>query len=328
MKLARPLAALAALGLAGGSAHAQSAKPVPGCAGSQITDEKGDVSAAAGPTATNLDITGGFFLTDAKGLVTANLQINDMSLTPPPPATAVSWYTTWIVGSTTYYVSMETDVTGAQTFEHGTYGPNAAGTGDAYTPAGETKGKVVEGPDGVISIEVPKAAKGATGQTLTLPAASSFQLVQNGLGGGVLLFGDETDPEAGTPYAVGACELGTAPAAPAPAPGGPAPAPQPPPAQQPAPALPLTLVTQSVKAKKGVLALKVRASGDLTQIGARVRKGTRALGTGRLAKLASGATGTIKVKARKARKGTYTLDVTGRLADGRLASASFRLKVR
>ena len=307
-----------------GTAHA--ALPAPGCAGLAFSDEKGDVSAAAGPSATNLDITDGYFNTDAAGKVTATLKVANMSLMPPPPATAVSWYFTWVVKTTTYYVSLEADVTGAQTFETGTYGPNAAGTGEAYTPTGETKGTVTEGPDGGIAFEVPKAAQGSVGKVLTAPAGHSFQLVQNGLGGGVLLFGDETDPEGGQAYEVGKCEgggttvpgttVGTTPIAPTLG------------SPQAAPKLPLGLQTKSVKLAKGTLAIKLKASDAVTQIGARVRKGDKVFGTGKLASLAKGATGTLKLKAKKIKKGSYLLDVTARLSDGRLASGQFTLRVK
>ena len=182
---------------------------------------------------------------------------------------------TWTVKDVTYYVSLETDLTGTETYETGTYGPNAAGTGFSYTPTGTTKGAVTEGADGGIAWEVPKAAQGALGKVLTAPGGASFQLVQNGLGGGVLLFGDESDPEAGKSYEVGKCEGLTGSAAP-PATTAPT-APTVPTATTPqaAPVLPLTLVTKSVKARKGMLALKLKASGAVTQVAARVRKGSK-----------------------------------------------------
>jgi hypothetical protein len=318
---------------------AGAAPPPPGCAGLAFADEKGDVPAEAGPTATNLDITDGYFTFQPGGTVKATMKIADMSLTPPPPATAVSWYMTWTVKDVTYYVSLETDVTGTENYETGTYGPNAAGTGNSYTPTGATKGEVTPGPDGGITWDVPKAAKGAAGQTLTKPAGQSFQLVQNGLGGGVLLFGDETDPDTGRSYEVGRCESGgsagggatpvTTPAAGGTGTTGPATGPAPSsPQSQPAPKLALKLVSKTVKPSKGVLAIRLRASDSVTQVGARVRKGTKAFGTGRLAKIAKGATATLKVRAKQAKKGTYTLDVTARGSDGRLASGAFRLKVR
>jgi hypothetical protein len=337
--LATVLGALVALT----GAPAQAALPAPGCGGLAFSDEKGDVFEGAGPTATNLDITDGYFTTDASGNVKATMKVADMSLMPPPPATAVSWYMTWTVKQVVYYVSLETDLTGTETYETGTYGPNAAGTGNSYTPAGEAKGSVTEGPDGGITWDVPKAAKGSVGQVLSAPSGQSFQLVQNGLGGGVLLFGDDTDPEAGKAYEVGKCEglsgggttgggttgggttgggtggggTGGAPTT-APTPGSP----------QPAAKLPLTLTSKSVKAKKGRLSIKLKASDAVTQVSVRVRKGKKAYGTGKLASIAKGATGTVKVKAKKAKKGSYLLDVTARLSDGRLASGAFKLRVK
>jgi hypothetical protein len=329
------LSALAALAVASGS-FAQGTAPAPGCAGEAYTDETGDVfPAAGGPAATNLDIVKGWFNTDAKGVVTANLQVDNMSLTPTPPATAVTWYQVWTVGEAVFYVALESDLTGATVYDWGQYVVDEAAGTATYTPSGETTGSVVEGANGVVSIVVPKGAKGAVGQKLTQPNGQTAPLVQNGLGGGVLLPGDDTLPEDGKTYDVGACELGTgggstpapAPATPAPGGGG-APTPAAAPGGTAAPKLPLKLVTKSVKSKKGTLAVKLKASEAVTGIGARVRKGTKALGTGKLAKLAKGKTGTVKVKAKKAKKGSYTLDVTARLADGRLASGSFKLKVK
>jgi hypothetical protein len=334
MTLRSPLLLAAVLGafVAGAGSPAQAALPAPGCAGLAFSDEKGDVPAFAGPTATNLDVTDGYFTTDAAGKVTATMKVADMSLTPPPPATAVSWYMTWMVKDVTYYVSMETDLTGTQTFETGTYGPNAAGTGNSYTPTGEAKGTVTEGPDGGIAWEVPKAAQGQVGKVLSAPAGQSFQLVQNGLGGGVLLFGDETDPEGGTAYEVGKCEGLGGGAPPAggntpPPTGTPTTAPTPG-SPQPAPKLPITLKTKTVKLKKGRLTVKLNAADAVTEVSVRVRKGKKAFGTGRTASIAKGETKAIKVKAKKAKKGSYLLDVTARLSDGRLASGGFKLRVK
>jgi hypothetical protein len=326
------LSAFAVLCLAA-VATGQGAAPAPGCAGVAFTDDTGDVSPSGGPTATNLDLKAGWFNTDKSGVVTANLQVANMSATPAPPATAASWYYVYTVGTTVFYVDMEADVTGAVIYEYGNYVVDETNGTATYTPTGETKGSFTEGADGVISMVVPKGAKGAVGQKLTASNGQTSPLIQNGLGGGVLLPGDDTAPEDGKTYDVGACELGTGggtttpPPAATPVPGQ-APTPAPAAGGTAAPKLPLTLKTKSVKAKKGTLAIKLKASAAVTKIGARVRKANKAFGTGRLAKLAKGKTGTVKVKAKKAKKGSYLLDVTARLADGRLASATFKLKVK
>ena len=302
----------------------QAAAPAPGCAGLAFSDPEGDVPAMAGPTATNLDITEGFFNTDAKGKVFATMKVADMSLAPPPPATAVTWYMTWVVKDVTYYVSLDANLAGETVYETGTYGPGPTG-GDSYQPTGETTGTVVEGPGGSITWAVPASAKGSSGQSLTAPAGQTYQLVQNGLGGGVLLFGDETAADEGVTYTVGSCENGggatTVPGIATPnivAPG----------VALPAPTLPLTLATKSVKAKRGVVAVRLKGSAAVTSVVARLRKGNKAFGTGKLAAIAAGKTGALKIKAKKARKGTYVLDVTARLVDGRTASHAFRLRVR
>lgn len=323
---------LSASALVAAAAHAQGAAPAPGCAGLAFTDRTGDVSAFAGPTARNLDIVAGWFNTDPAGKVTANLQVADMDLMPAPPATAATWYTVWTVGSTVYYVALEADVTGATVYDWGTYVQNEAAGTATYTPSGETTGSVTEGPDGVVSIVVPKGAKGTPGQKFSLPNGQTSPLIQNTQGGGVLLPGDRTSPDEGRTYDVGACEFGggssdSAPDAPAPGQPG-APSGSEPARPTAAPKVPLTLRTKTVRAKKGRLAVKFKASEDVTQIGARVRKGKKVFGTGRLAKLAKGKTGTVGIKAKKAKRGTYVLDVTARLADGTLSSGSFKLKVK
>lgn len=331
MTLRTPLLVAAALAAvaAGAGSPAQAALPAPGCAGLAFSDEKGDVPAMAGPTATNLDITDGYFTTDPSGKVFATMKIVDMSLTPPPPATAVTWYFTWVVKEVTYYVSLDVNVAGETVWETGTYGPNAQGTGMSYQPTGTSKGEVTEGPDGGITWEVPKAAQASVGKVLGAPAGQSYQLVQNGLGGGVLLFGDETDAEAGTAYEVGKCEglTGGGGTTTAPPSGAPTNAPTPG-SPQPAPRVPVTLKTKAVKLKGGRLAVKLRASEAVTQVAVRVRKGKKAFGTGKAASIAKGKTRTIKIKAKKAKKGSYLLDVTARLQDGRLASGAFKLRVR
>ena len=317
-----------AVGLTSGPAHA--ALPAPGCAGLAFSDEKGDVPAAAGPTATNLDITDGYFTTDATGKVSATMKVAEMSLTPPPPATAVSWYMTWTVKDTTYYVSLDANVAGETTYETGTVTTDEQGLTN-YTPSGESKGSVTEGPDGGIVWEVPKAAQGSVGKVLGAPTGQTFQLVQNGLGGGVLLFGDETDAEAGRSYEVGKCEGLSGGGSTTPAATGPSGASTTAPSAgspQPAAKLPLTLRTKSVKARNGRLTIKLKASESVKQVAARVRKGKKAYGTGKRASIAKGQTGSIRIKAKKARKGSYVLDVTARLADGRLASGAFKLRVK
>src|SRR3954471_23464187 len=74
--------------------------PAPGCAGPAFTDPSGDavdssVPFVDQPGGANLDVTGGFFLDDGAGNVTANIQV--ASLTPDVPATAtgVDWYMLW-----------------------------------------------------------------------------------------------------------------------------------------------------------------------------------------------------------------------------------------
>ena len=96
----------------------------------------------------------------------------------------------------------------------------------------------------------------------------------------------------------------------------------------PAPAT-LTIGTRSASARraKGTLKIAVASDQAVSGVVATLRKGTRKLGTGRLATL--NGKGTLKVKvSRKLKPGRYSLAITGKDARGTVvgASAPFKLK--
>ena len=91
----------------------------------------------------------------------------------------------------------------------------------------------------------------------------------------------------------------------------------------------LTITTRSASARraKGTLKIAVAADQAVSGLVATLRKGSKKLGTGRLATLRG--KGTMKVKvSRKLKPGRYSLAITGKDARGTVvgASAPFRLK--
>jgi hypothetical protein len=113
-----------------------------------------------------------------------------------------------------------------------------------------------------------------------------------------------------------------------PAPGAsPTPAPQ---GQQPAPAASpqITIRTRSGSARRAKKGLKVglTTNQELTKIVAQLRKGKKVVAKGALAKL--NGNGTILVKAKKLKKGKYTLVVTGNGPNGSKAGASVPFTVK
>jgi hypothetical protein len=118
---------------------------------------------------------------------------------------------------------------------------------------------------------------------------------------------------------------GPAPVAPAATPAPAAPAPAPAPAQA---AATLTLNTKKASAKKAKKGLKlsVSASSPVTDVVAKLLKGKKAIGSGKLARIDG--TGSVSVKAKKLKKGTYTVALTAKDAGtGQAVGLQAKLKV-
>ena len=285
------------------------AVPAPGCAGLAAKDSENDSTSGE-----NTEILG-FFFTTVGSKTTANIQVKNLSTEIPADATGVNWYVVWETAEGMKFVEASVDFTGGPVFAYGTLDGDQPG----YAQEGEAAGKFHEGTNGVIEITVPSAETGASrGKTLKAPYANATTaLAVPGVGGLVQTVDAAPDEGGGRDYVVQPCD-------PAPA------APVNPGAGDPQPAtLPVELLTTKAKAKatrKKRLALKLRSSEPVSDLSARVLKGRKTRGTGRLATLDGTAKLKLKLK-RKLAKGTYTLEVIG-TAGGRQGSNAFTLKIR
>lgn len=342
--------------LATGTGTASGAEPMPAACDGALTfkDAKTDQNHLQVPEAERTggtELFGGFLLHDpAKGAAATTLNIVTKELKAQVPSgwTTIAWFGNYQFKDTTYFLRAILDFTGATTFEYGQFHPNPAGlvlTG-ASVYGGKTAGALHEGKDGIVSIVVPQEIGGATGSSLssiyaqsgqgrTLPTA--FPGYSRGLTQ-ILDTAPDSGAEANIKYTAAPCAVAPPAGGPVVDPGVPAP-----PSVDPSdpgtgtpdrsaeggPAvLPVRLAASSVKAPKGkALALKLKSSENLSGIAARLRKGSKAVGTGSLAKLPS--SGTLKLKlSRKLKKGSYALDLVGNLANGQRGAVTLKLKLR
>ena len=352
---------LAALVAANSPAPAQqAAKPAPQC-GVQITDPKGDHNETTGDVDdadVNLDIITGWFAYDAsKGdkATTANLLINDLTTRVPDGATGVVWNFVWVVGEETRFVRTLVDFSGTY-YEYGTYIPVSDTNPIArYQYDGTSEGSMVEGPNGVITIVVPKEAGAEAGKELKTPfatASASKQAIPGAVPSPTrgLSTAIDTAPDNGEPgvggklWKVGPCPSdGSVPAGSTPPPPGtptaPPPNPTPPPAPAPAPKpgaqsqvsgpLPVKVLTKRAKRLKKGKRLKIQLSSSepITKLAAQLRKGSKVVAKGKLARLSG--KGTLKLKlTTKLGKGKYVLDIAGSDARGAHRLTQARLTVR
>lgn len=308
------------------------AKPVP-CGPMAVTDPAGDqqlhvpqvgvptMQDAAAPT----DFTG-LFLRDDSGKVSANLVISELTKTVPDPATAVRWTFYYTVGEQAYYARVILNGDGTVEYLYGT------DDGATLSELGTMKGAFDEGEDGVISFVLPAAAGGKPGTTFTVANAIAAYQFETGLGSSADFMPDSGEFEATVPT----CE-----AAPAPAPSGPG-APTPPPAGgRPAPpssnpgatqrdfqvsVKPTTLRAKKLKRGKAIT-FTLTSRETVSGLTATLKKGTRTVGGGKLARLSG--RGKLKVKPRgRLKKGAYTLVITGRRADGSTGTTAVKIRVR
>ena len=352
---------IAALVAATVSAPAQQgAAPAPAC-GVQITDPKGDHNATTGDNDAedfNLDIITGWFAYDAsKGdkAVTANLVLADMSDRTPAASTGAAWNFVYSDGpDSNRFVRRLLDFSG-EYYEYGTFMPISDTNPLArYQYEGTTEGQAFEGPNGVISIVVPKAAGAELGKELKTPFATASASKQ-ALPGAVpsptrgLSTAIDTAPDNGEPgvggkvWKVGPCPADGSiptgstkppPSVPTAPPSG---EPQPQPQPQPQPAtqeqssgpLPVKVLTKKAKKlKKGrTLVVKLSAAEPVTKLAAQLRKGSKVVATGKLAKLSGKGKLKLKLKS-KLGKGRYVLDLAGSDARGAHRITQAKLTVR
>jgi hypothetical protein len=308
------------------------AKPGTACYGQAFTDKKGDqASKAPAPgdgARENLDLIGGFYKYDAaKGddAATFNIQIANLSTEIPQGATAVSWYVSYGNAAGDPWLRALTDFTGVVSYETGHYeivGPQTQSVRD-----GGTNGAFFEGPDGVIQIVYPKDGPGKPGTALKVANITAYEARQVLPGasptpakGGLLYEVDVAATKGG--WTVGAACPATQPAAPAPSTTAPSPTPQ----QLNSGSQPLPVKLLTTKAKRAkVLKLKLKASETVTKFGLQIRQNRKVFGKATAASLKG--TKTLKVKAPKLKKGTYTVDLAGTDASGARRFAVAKLKV-
>jgi hypothetical protein len=332
-------ATLAAAALAAPAASAAD-KPVP-CSGKLlVTDPAGDQKVgfiglvespmAAGP---NTDYTGLFI--NNNGKVTANLVISDLSTKVPADATAIVYRMNFDVGDAAYYVQAIIDSAGTVTYTYGNLDTATA------VKDGDTTGALFEGKDGVITIDMPATHGGKPGTKLAgINAFSAYVRGrantqtdeapdENGEAAynGAPCPGGTTAPSAGGGGSTGGGSTGggstgggsTQP--PAPGPSSTATAPL------KIKAAPARLkLAKARKAKK--LTFKLSSQEDLTNVAAAFKQGQKVLGSGKLARLARTGKLTLRLKGKLKKKGSYTLVLTGRRADGSTGTVQLKISVR
>jgi hypothetical protein len=330
-------ACLCVAAAAAGTAGAADPKPAfNGCGLFKKDSDKDASDTVADPAPDEVEIENAWVQYDAaKGAdaATLNVTIKNLSGEVPPPATSVTYNAIYsIKEGVTNFVRAHVDFTGTATFEYGHTEP--LGTSTRYAYDGPTKGRLFTGEHGVAQIVFPAEAGGKPGTTLKGITAQTQLGRTTFVPGAVsqspsrgLSFQDD-DLGIGTfnvnPCAVGPTTGGGAappPSTPAAPPSGQAPS------RQTAGPLPVKLVTKSVKGGKKALSVKLRSSEPLTGLGARLSRGSKAFGSGKLAKLDGN--GTLRLKlAKKPRKGAYALDIAGTDSQGRRRIASFKLKIK
>lgn len=298
----------------------QAAKPAPGCAGLVTDDPVGDVTGGGGD---NYDVKGVFFTYDGSRLQ-VNLQIADLSPAVSKPGLNARWIVIYRVGDAYYYVRMWSNGTDVD-YRYGTYDP----TLDDFTGVADVKGSMVQGPDGVISIDIPKAAGGKANAKISELFVRVNETAETGAPANQVAYAPESDraPDSGSAkeYTVVACSS-TSGAAPVSTPLPPASIPA---ATSPA-QLGIKVAASAGSARKASkrkrMTVKLTGTQPVTALEAELLKGNRVLGTARLAKLDGRAAVTFKVR-RKLAAGTYGVRLTGTVPDGRQAQSLARVKL-
>lgn len=324
-------ATLVAAALVAPAGAQQGATPAPGCYGAAFKDKTGDHASQApapGPgERNNLDLTEGFFTAGTAPSV--NIRVADLTMEIPTGATAISWYVRFGGPDGEGWIRAMTDFTGVVFYDYGHF--QTIGVSDFSVRDGATTGATFEGPNGIVQVALPTDSLGKPGSTMkamtffgyearqVLPAASPTPIK----GGFLYEVDSATAPK--YQFTAGAPCPETAPAPPGLAPS--APQTSPPPLSAGGP-LPVKLATKSVKAKKAKkgFAVKLSSSEKITNLGARLLKGKKAVAKGSLASLDG--KGTLKLKGKGIKKGSYKLELAGTDASGSRRFALFGFKVK
>ena len=328
LALAAAAATVAAMTAAPASAQSSTA---PGCFGTLFKDKVGDATRAhpgfAGETAPeNLDLTEGWL--DVKGGVSSVfIRVKTLDKTIPNGATAVIWQANYIGKSgAAAWVRALTDFTGLVTYDYG--GVQDTPAIPFNVRAGGTTGAFTEGADGVVQIDIPETVepKGQQMKSFAITTSEAVQVLPGAaptpVKGGSLYEDDNASGGKATFTVGGACPAAP-PAAPSAAdvlkPAGPVAI-----GGGPLPVKVTTTKFKARKVKKG-MTLKLTSTEALTKIGAQLKKGKKVVGKGSLAKLDG--KGTLKLKAKRLKKGTYVLDLVGTDATGARRFAKAKIKV-
>ena len=326
--------------------------PTPDCHGQQVKDAAGDNQYAppAGPGqqgSPSTDITGGWVTYDpATQKAQANIQIANLTEGEIDPGyDGVSWEFAFTSGQA-WYVRAFTDLSGTTVYR---YGQPKAVTDDqtAAVKTGDTTGKMFPGANGVIQIDIPlkdmsikpgdslKAIAIEVRQWVTKPASvpsppgvplySYAPIYDQGAGKGAVVLGPCAAPAPGaTATPAPGTTTGTTGTTPSQSSG--------------SATLELKVTAPKIVAKKAnkpkvkKKGLVFKLSGTASNIVAALKTGTNPM-TGKVVakgKLASvKGSGKLKLKiTRKLKKGTYTLFMTGKNADGRNAEGALTVKVK
>lgn len=332
----RPLVALLALGglAAAVPAQGQDAKPTP-CVGLAAQDPAGDQKIGfAGnftpvPADASVDLTEMFFRS-VNGKVTMNFTVADAKATNPP-GTAGSGVRVLYSNPADLYLDVRISPT-AVTYRYGHF----EDTGPVSD--GETTGKIFEGPNGVISVDLPPSHGGKTGMKL---GGTAFSFYTTGAvlastdfipdDPGTWKYNGATCGDAGAPPSTPGSPSDPAPVAPGGGGSGPSTAPQPGSPQTVASGdLAITASPRSLKAKKvkKSVTFTLTSQEDVTNLTAALKKGSKTVGSGKLAKVEKGKS-KLKLKIKKKlKKGTYQLVLNGRKSDGSNGAAFLKLKVK
>ena len=301
------LGAMAIIGIAG-SATAQDAKPAPaGCFGALMEDGTGDAGLQGIPApllGDNMDIKGGWFRwitgKDGKPQLVADVHVANLDTAVTPGWNAHTWWVRYMVGETTHFVVAQLNSDGSWAWHQGT------DASDGYSIEGATTGRVFEGADGIIEIDIKQRV---AGKTLSSAHITSRPAMTQG-GQPILSPSSDRAPDSG-----GADDWEANPCDPPAAPTGP---------DAPAPA---ALDVTARKAKLAGKTVKVALSGNASKLTGKLMKGSKTVAKGKLPKLAGKAT--MKLKgSKKLKKGSYTLALTGTNGDGAAARKSLPVKAR
>jgi hypothetical protein len=287
-------------------------KPSAGCAGLSVTDARDDqindlIGLGLGSKGSpSMDVTEAFFRYDGTTL-TANIRIADLDPMAAGPSTSINGQASGLTG-VTYYMFF--GVNGATRFVSASFDGSAFtygwGTFDqssgVFTPGGTTAGKIFEGQDGIVQIDVPAATGATAGTVLAAPhAESDSRLV-------LLVTPADVAPDSGRgeSYTVGQCVDGVGTTKP------PTTKPQASGARLPFRA-PLDLGSAARANKRKALVFKVRGTSTITNLRVALRRSDghgKAYAAGGLKRLRGTATLRLAIR-RPLKRGIYSLQAIG-----------------